>query len=279
MMKFCQQRAGTAKGRPATPVVAYGAVLRRGTNRESGFTLVEVALSLAIVGFAVVAIIGVLPSGIQVQKENREDTIIQQDGLYILEAIRSGARGIDELTNFVERVIITNWVRGANRPLPTTEYITASGAGSGRRITNSQELVALLSTPKLIVNNRGEVMTNIVVAHARAITGVASEKSVRNANVKEFAFRYQIRSEVVPFLPLPEQLAAPTNSLLHGEQARLADLRRNLYEVRLTVSWPLFQQGGRLNIGSNRRTFRTMVSGAVDPRDALLAPNQYTTRF
>ncbi|MSU61193.1 MAG: type II secretion system protein [Pedosphaera sp.] len=278
-MKICQQRDGCARWLLKLPQVANGTALRLRTIRARAFTLVEVALSLAIVGFGVVAIIGVLPSGIQVQKENREDTIIQQDGLYVLEAIRSGARGIDELTNFVERVLITNWVRGASRPLPTTEYITASGAGSGRRITNSQELVALLTTPKLGVNNRGEVTTNIVVAHARAITGVASEKSVRNVNVKEFAFRYQIRSEVIPFSSLPEQFLASTNSLLRGEQARQFDLRRNLYEVRLTVAWPLFQQGGRLVIGSNRRTFRTMVSGAVDPRDALLAPNHYTTRF
>ena len=51
--------------------------------------MVEIALSLAIIAFALVAIIGVLPAVVKVQKEIREETIISQDGLYILEAIRT----------------------------------------------------------------------------------------------------------------------------------------------------------------------------------------------
>jgi len=37
-----------------------------------GFTIIELAICLGIIAFALVAIIGVLPIGINVQKDNRE---------------------------------------------------------------------------------------------------------------------------------------------------------------------------------------------------------------
>ena len=40
--------------------------------------MVEIAISLAIIGIALVAIIGVLPMGMQIQRANREQTVINQ---------------------------------------------------------------------------------------------------------------------------------------------------------------------------------------------------------
>jgi len=48
-----------------------------------------------------VAIIGVLPYGMNVQKDNREETIINQEATVLMNAIRSGAQGMDDLTNYV----------------------------------------------------------------------------------------------------------------------------------------------------------------------------------
>src|SRR3972149_5103108 len=76
--------------------------------RQSAFTMVEIAIALAVIGFALVAIIGVLPAGMNVQKENREETVINQDASIFLQAIRSGARGLDDLTNYVI-AITNNW--------------------------------------------------------------------------------------------------------------------------------------------------------------------------
>src|SRR5437868_9448323 len=70
------------------------------------FTIIEIALCLAIIGFALVAIIATLPRGLNVQKRNREETIIGQDSEVWMDAIRSGARGYDDLTNYV--LFITN---------------------------------------------------------------------------------------------------------------------------------------------------------------------------
>ena len=59
-------------------------------NRQSAignaaaFTMIEIAICLAIIGFALVAIIGVLPLGMNTQRDNREETIINQDATVLL---------------------------------------------------------------------------------------------------------------------------------------------------------------------------------------------------
>ena len=74
---------------------------------QSGFTMVEIAICLAVIGIALVSIIGVLPIGMNTQRDNREETIINQDATVFIEAIRGGARGLDDLTNYV--YAITNY--------------------------------------------------------------------------------------------------------------------------------------------------------------------------
>src|ERR1019366_6839 len=78
------------------------------------FTMIEIAISLAIIGFALVAIIGVLPIGMNVQKDNREETIINQDATVMMDAIRNCAQGLDDLTNYV--IAITNTVTQYSYP-------------------------------------------------------------------------------------------------------------------------------------------------------------------
>src|SRR5947208_3846568 len=75
---------------------------------QAAFTMVEIALCLGVIAIALVAIIGVLPTGVRVQRDNREDTIINQEGLFLLEAIRSGSRGLDYLTNYFDTITTSN---------------------------------------------------------------------------------------------------------------------------------------------------------------------------
>src|SRR3954468_659083 len=102
--------------------------MRTRRTTERGFTMVEIAFSLAIVAFALVAIMGVLPTGMTVQKDNREDTVVNNDAAFWAEALRSGSRGIEDLTNYVEEIDITdskgnkvvwtnNWTSGARPPV------------------------------------------------------------------------------------------------------------------------------------------------------------------
>src|ERR1044071_7536606 len=100
-------------------------MMTRRIKSSRGFTMVEIAFSLAIVAFALVAIMGVLPTGMTVQKDNREDTLINNDGSFWVEALRSGSRAIDDLTNYVEEISIANskgkqtWTARWVTPQPT----------------------------------------------------------------------------------------------------------------------------------------------------------------
>ena len=71
--------------------------------------MIEIALCLAIIGFALVSILLVLPSGMNTQRETREETIIGQDASMLMEAIRGGVQGNDDLTNYVY-AITNSWI-------------------------------------------------------------------------------------------------------------------------------------------------------------------------
>ena len=62
-----------------TEVRSQRSEVRSQMASRRAFTMIEIAISLAIIGFALVAILGVLPIGMSVQRENREETIINQD--------------------------------------------------------------------------------------------------------------------------------------------------------------------------------------------------------
>src|SRR3954451_8961938 len=78
----------------------------RQNGERQAFTMIEIAISVAVIAFALVAIISVLPAGLQVQRENREDTLLAQDGTYFMEVIRNGSYGLDELASYVSRIEI-----------------------------------------------------------------------------------------------------------------------------------------------------------------------------
>jgi type II secretory pathway pseudopilin PulG len=256
-MKICIQNASVWSAGPARKAPRRGAI----SAALAGFTMVEIALSLGIIAFALVAIIGVLPSGMKVQRENREDTVINQDASYLLEAIRSGSKGLDELTNYVESITIK---RGNQVTYYTNNWVNPGGAVP---LTNGQHIVSLLSTPKLERLPDGTYRFNTVTARVRAISGSAIEKG---RGMTDFAFRYQITSEIMPLTNVP-----PLVNITLPELVRSANLAQNLYEVRLQMRWPLFQSGNTWNVGRYRRTVRTLVSGQLLPNYTNSLPYLY----
>ena len=66
---------------------------------SAGFTLAEVVLALAVVAFGLIAVLGVLPIGLNTTRDNRDETMIVQDAEYWLHAIRGGRLGVESLNN------------------------------------------------------------------------------------------------------------------------------------------------------------------------------------
>jgi type II secretory pathway pseudopilin PulG len=236
-------------------------------NRESAFTMVELALSIAVVAFAIVAIIGVMPLGLNAQKDNREDTIINQDAQFLLEAIRTGNVRVDELTNYVDFITVTttsgpsrsrsyyhsqysDWASLTNLPNPIT------------RFTNGTAVIGMLSLPKYERIGNADV-TNYVVAQMRALSGSLFEKPSRfpgektPTNSLESSFRYRLTSEVIPIRSVALTQGGPVVA------RRVQALRNNLYDVRLTFQWPVHLVNGRTVVGNGIKTYRTQMAGRL----------------
>ena len=241
----------------------------RNRSRQA-FTMLEIAISLAVIGFALLAIVGLLPQGVSTQKDNREDTIISQDGAYFIEAIRGGVMGLDNLTNFVDRIVITN--HPMNKAPVTTVYSLAN-----RNMTNGANIVRLLSTPKYQTDTTRPlahaVITNTVIAYVRALSGWAI---LQGTNNPQMAFEYQLRSEVTPFNSWDPDSTNYTEAGLTGDEVlerstrwtQIPYLTNNLYDVRLRL-WPMLPNGAVIT--SKVQNFRTTISasqnnGFFDPQ-------------
>jgi type II secretory pathway pseudopilin PulG len=243
------------------------------SRSRRAFTMVEIALCLAIIGFGLVAIIGVLPTGLNVQKANREETIIDQDAVVWMSAIRNGAQGCDDLTNYV--IGITNYWSQYDA---NTNLIGAPGIdgydfkGSDVTsiapkpffpITNGLRIVGLLSTPKITLLGNG-FQSNYVVATVRAFSGVAIEKYPQDQpEILENAFGYRMIAEMIPYVPYDWYATNYAYVSTNDAVARLRLLHQqqnNSHDLRLTFRWPLMPNGGA---GNGRLTFRLFTGGRI----------------
>ena len=229
--------------------------------------MIEIALCLAIVGFAIVSILLVLPSGMNTQAQTRQETIINQDASMLLEGIRNGAQGMDDLTNYVY-AITNSWAyynangsvnkKGANGYTLTSSSV-ANNWPQGTAfypITNGLRIVGLLSTPEYTdgtnaINNLFYGgYSNHVVAYIRSFSGLATEKPPQNNEImREDTFTYRLLCVNAP-------VAADTNMLLHSSYTR--ELVGNLRELRLLFQWPQQPNG---SVGDGKQSYRTSVGG------------------
>lgn len=236
-------------------------------QRNAAFTMVEIAISLAVIGFALVAIIGVLPTGLGVQRENRERTLVDHDANFFYDAIRSGSKGPDDLTNYVFAITnfwavydtsTTPW--SYDTPPDPMRYDGYSQLGSDVQsmspppfmpIDTGYRIIGLLSRPKLEPWDPEQpelVRSNYTIAYVRALSGSATEKFPQNnPAVLDLAFSYRMTSDVYP-------VALPDNRRLN------LNLQRNLHEVRFLFRWPLLPNG---NTGNGRELYRAQVGGIL----------------
>src|SRR6266446_1325467 len=153
------------------------------------FTMIEIAISLAVIGFALAAIIGILPTGMNVQQANREETTIDADASVFMNAIRYGEQGLDDLTNYV--INITNYctvfqdLGGVPTPVGsyhsdysyTANNLNGAPQNPPLRLTNGYHIVGLLSTPWKVPYSYPSATgfySNYVVSTVRSVSGLAS---------------------------------------------------------------------------------------------------------
>ncbi len=203
-----------------------------GVVATSAFTMIEIAISLAVIGFALVAIIGILPTGMNVQKDNREETIIGHDASIFMDALRNGERGLDDLVNYV--VAITNTVtlyksQGSGGQFLYNQGYTFTDSSTTPKfpMTNGLRIIGLLSTPRY---NTAPGMydpnwTNFSYATAREL--------YNPTNVAEITSRSNF------------YMIAQT-------------LHTNMCDMRLIFRWPLFANG---TAGNKRQVFRVTLGG------------------
>ena len=187
--------------------------------------MIEIAICLAIVGFALVAIIGVLPIGMNTQRDNREETIVNQDALLLINAVRTGARGVDDLTNYV--YAITNYASSV-----------VAGYDSGY-LTSGARIVGLMGTPEFTGN-----VSNHIVAYVRSLNGLAAEKWSGSL----VSFNYQVVCQNTP-VPMFNSGAGFGRQLTNCQS-----------ELRLRFLWPLLPNG---NVGGGRQTYRATIAGQL----------------
>jgi hypothetical protein len=255
--------------------------------------MVEIALSLAIIGFALVAIIGILPAGLSVQKDNREQTVIDLDAAFLMNAIRNGALGQDDLTNYIISITQTNYAFRTNgvyiaNSLTSSTYTRTSTTIAGVTqfytvLTNGSNIIGLLSLPKYIQMLNGNpppiyngYWSNSVTAVFRAINAPAVDQGSSQAS-QDFAFQYQVTVEIMPSADSPfvegngnwENLTSPSNTTSRaamptfgsvGDELAAQYLQANLYDVRLTFRWPVLANG---KLGGGKQVFRSSVAGSI----------------
>jgi len=246
------ERAGLRAGQSAFSVKWE----RHGHRSTCAFTLVEIAIALGVIGFALVAIIGILPTGLQIQRDNRAETIINQDGTFWIEAIRNGARGLDELVNHVESISLITSNYSVNPPTVSSSNYFKLNAG----YTTGSNIIGLLTAPAYFRDT-------VALAVVTAISGGAAEKSSSAAD-RELAFRYQMTVQVERSTNNTQSFAALSAI---ADPSYPLDALNSLFELRLHMAyaWVRDEQPG-----TRRQTYRSTIS-----RGLLALTNQSPELF
>ncbi len=204
----------------------------------AAFTLIEVALSVAIVAFALVAIIGVMPAGLNVQRENREETIINNDARYFIDAIK-GSVVPDILRQRVAGVAVYS----NNTANPTFVLVNNPSPSNPNTNPPAGEIVGMLSTP----SPPGTTVLNY--AWVRGLSGSLGDVSGTD---KDLVFTYILITHIEAHNPATSSLA-PYQST-------------NLWDVSMTFRWPARTDG---TVGNGRQSYRTMIAGQLNGTNLL----------
>ena len=241
---------------------------------RAGFTMVEIALSIAIVALAMVALIGVLPSGLQVQRDNREETIVHQDGTYLLEVLQGSAGGLDDLVNHVEEITRISHNAATDR---TTRLVAVHPSRANPAnpppdliLDDARTILGLLSTPAIYESPDGDDAFPVWIRSRtrvlmRSISGNASSRPQSSVPQPDPAFRETAFTYMLTPTILPANQVMPASGNPFGN-LRKGALDNPLHQIRLHFAWPVTEIGqgeDRYRIGNKEKVFTALVSGRL----------------
>lgn len=234
-------------------------IRRAGRHGEAAFTMIEVAMSLAIVAFAMVAIMGVMPTGLNVQRQNREETVISQDASFLMEAIKSGDTGryLDIIASNLRSVHRTNVYNGQL----FTNFWDVKLTG-GVPAPETGEILGYICRPRSFETPDGLVMNYTNRLRFKGFSGNMATLAPQFNDV----FEYEVESVVSQITGKRRQL---------GETTSFVDsfVGGNLYSVKLVFRWPILPTG---EVGTGEKEFVTQMTGYLNTKLYVTNDNSYT---
>jgi type II secretory pathway pseudopilin PulG len=284
------------------PLQSSMAAVRRGTAARraaraagalSGFTMIEIAVSLGVIAIALIAVLGVLPLGLNVQKENRERTVVNEDARLLIDALREGSEALYSLTNHVEAILrvgtnaagrlLTNTltlVNGGTDPAFVKSELAPAPAPAVSPTNSPFFILSALGTPDIVYNpsarqyvgvemdTKGDMLYR-TVALMRSLSGGMLEQAPGASN--DLSFHYYLTVEVVPFLGFFSAFDITNAGTANAEALQSLNRQQqvfvegnNVQELVLTFQWPVLPNG---RVGVYRQVYRTLISGI--PQQAI----------
>jgi len=233
-------------------------------KRQYGFTLPEVTIALAIVAFGLVAVLGILPIGVTVTRDNKDDTLIKNDAEYWMNAIRGGRLALEALNHaeWVELRVNGQVYRAEYAPLlydPWPDdpkvwprFDSADGLppvayrGSMKQATWRSDVIGWLSMPDLLTDGttiekyaKIRPFGNTMLDRQFGRKGVNTDGEVVYRNEGgDLTFSYLLQSNV--------RMVGP-----------------NFWEIKLTLKWPVVEEGptaDTVKTGAGKRVFVAYIN-------------------
>ena len=202
--------------------------------------MIEIAIALGIISFALVAVIAILPSGLQLQQHTRERSIIDKEANYWINAIQnSGDYTNDFHRSNVYQDDALDFVKSING-YPGPFGNTARLLGG---LIRTNYFVSYDGEGKPIVE-WGEPVTAIV----RPFNGAAIE---RGAAHRDFAFEYLMNVHIAP------------SFTIRPDHPDYDALQSRLWELKLEFAWPVIN--GRA--ARTQAVYRATIAGELKPAD------------
>ncbi len=239
--------------------------------RAAGFTMAEVVLALAVVAFGLIAVLGVLPIGLNTNRDNRDETIIKHDVEFWMNAIRGGRLSMDAF-NHVE------WVEmHAGGNVYRAEYAALARDGNPENASLWPAFVddaGNAGLPPLAY--RGTLKQ---ASWRKDVLGWLSvpDRGTTHGVVKKYAKIRPLGSTLMNRLQGLRGVTADGQvDYLHeaGDRAfsylietRVKMIEPNFWEIKLIARWPIIEEGetvDKIKAGHGRRTFTSYINAPLE---------------